>query len=143
MRTVQRVVEENAITTIDNAAERARREVGRPSTAEAFREVLIQPLTEDPALKSIELLNRAKQQGYTGGKSALYALAQSVRTRVVTPLVRFECLAAEFSQHDFGEVLVRYQDETEEVVHFFASRWCVNCDEVQHSPAPGERDGGS
>ena len=36
------MVEENAITTIDNAAERARREVGRPSTAEAFREVLIQ-----------------------------------------------------------------------------------------------------
>lgn len=122
VRTVQRVVEEDAITTIDNAAERARREVGRPSTAEAFREVLVQALTEDPALKSVELLHRAKQAGYTGGKSALYALAQTVRTRVVTPLVRFEGLAAEFSQHDFGEVRVRYQDETEEVVHFFASR---------------------
>jgi transposase len=122
VRTVQRVVEEDAITTVDNAAERARREVGRPSTAEAYREVLVEALTGDPALKTVELLHRAKQKGYTGGKSALYALAQSVRTRVVTPLVRFEGLAAEFSQHDFGEVLVRYQDETEEVVHFFASR---------------------
>jgi hypothetical protein len=37
VRTVQRVVEEDAITTVDNAAERARREVGRPSTAEAYR----------------------------------------------------------------------------------------------------------
>ena len=43
-------------------------------------------------------------------------------TRVVTPLVRFEGLPGEFSQHDFGEVRVRYQDGTEEVVHFFASR---------------------
>ena len=41
------------------------------------------------------------------------ALAQSLRARTVTPLVRFEGLAGEFSQHDFGEVLVRYQDGTE------------------------------
>ena len=87
VRTVQRVVEEDAITTVDNAAERARREVGRPSTAAEFREVLVQALTEDPALKTVELLHRAKQAGYTGGKSALYALAQTVRTRVVTPVL--------------------------------------------------------
>ena len=37
-------------------------------------------------------------------------------------MVRFEGLAGEFSQHDFGEVLVRYQDGTETTVHFFASR---------------------
>ena len=122
VRTVQRVVEETAVTAIDNAAERARRQVGRPSTAEAFREVLVQALTEGPALKTVELLHRARAAGYTGGKSALYALAQTVRTRTVTPLVRFEGLAGEFSQHDFGEVEVRYQDETEEVIHFFASR---------------------
>jgi hypothetical protein len=41
---------------------------------------------------------------------------------VVTPLVRFEGLAGEFSQHDFGEVDVRYQDGTSCRVHFFASR---------------------
>ena len=40
----------------------------------------------------------------------------------VTPLVRFEGLAGEFSQHDFGEVEIRYQDGTTEHVHFFASR---------------------
>ena len=40
----------------------------------------------------------------------------------MTPLVRFEGLPGEFSQHDFGEVLVRYQDGTELKVHFFASR---------------------
>jgi hypothetical protein len=31
-------------------------------------------------------------------------------------------LPGESSQHDFGEVWVRYQDGTESKVHFFASR---------------------
>jgi len=122
VRTVRRIAEEAAVTTVDNAVERARRAVGRPSTAEAYRDVVVQALTEDGALKSVELLHRAKLAGYTGGKSALYALVQTLRVRTVTPLVRFEGLAGEFSQHDFGEVLVRYQDGTETTVHFFASR---------------------
>jgi transposase len=122
VRTVRRVGAEAAVTTVDNGAERARRQVGRPSKAEAYRDVLVQALTEDAALRSIELLHRARVAGYAGGKTALYALAQTLRTRVVTPLVRFEGLAGEFSQHDFGEVLVAYQDGTETKVHFFASR---------------------
>ena len=122
VRTVRRVGTEAAVTTVDNEAERARRQVGRPSKAEAYRDVLVQALTEDAALRSIELLHRARVAGYAGGKTALYALAQTLRTRVVTPLVRFEGLAGEFSQHDFGEVLVTYQDGMETTVHFFASR---------------------
>ena len=120
--TARRVAAEGAVASVDNEAERARRQIGRPSTAEAYREVLVQALRGEPTLRSVELLHRARQAGYTGGKSALYALAQTLRTRVVAPLVRFEGLPGEFSQHDFGEVRVRYQDETEEVVHFFASR---------------------
>jgi hypothetical protein len=127
VRTARRVAAETEITTMDNAAERARREVGRPSTAEAYRDLLVQALTEEPTLRTVELLHRARQVGYTGGKSAVYALAQTLRTRVVTPLVRFEGLPGEFSQHDFGEVRVRYQNGTEEVVHFASrlrySRW--------------------
>jgi transposase len=122
VRTVRRIAAETDITTIDNAAERARRQVGRPSKADEYREVLMAALTEEPTLRSVELLHRARQAGYTGGKSALYALAHTLRVRAVTPLVRFEGLPGEFSQHDFGEVRVRYQDETEEIVHFFASR---------------------
>jgi transposase len=107
---------------VDNAAERLRRQIGRPSKAEAYRQVLVEALAETPGLRSVELLHRARQAGYTGGKSALYALAQTLRPRTVTPLVRFEGLAGEFSQHDFGEVRVTYQDGTETKVHFFASR---------------------
>jgi transposase len=122
VRTVRRIAAETAITTIDNATERARRQVGRPSKADEYRDVLITALTEEPTLRSVELLHRARQAGYSGGKSAIYALAQTLRTKVVTPLVRFEGLPGEFSQHDFGEVRVRYQNGTEEIVHFFASR---------------------
>jgi transposase len=121
-KTARRIAAEHHVTSVDNAAERARRQVGRPSKADAYREILVQALTEDPALRSVELLHRARQAGYTGGKSALYTLAQTLRVRVVTPLVRFEGLPGEFSQHDFGEVWVTYQDGAEEKVHFFASR---------------------
>jgi transposase len=120
--TARRVAVEDDVTTVDNAAERTRRHIGRPSKAEAYRDVLGQALRDEPAVKSIELLHRARVAGYTGGKSALYALAQSLRVRTVTPLVRFEGLPGEFSQHDFGEVAVTYQDGTEETIHFFASR---------------------
>jgi transposase len=120
--TARRVAAEAGVTTVDSAAERARRHIGRPSTAEAYREVLVQALTEQPAVKSVELLHRARLAGYAGGKSALYALAQALRVRTVAPLVRFEGLPGEFSQHDFGEVWVTYQDGREEKVHFFASR---------------------
>jgi transposase len=121
-KTARRIATENPVTTVDNEAERARRQVGRPSKAEAYRDVLVQALTEDPGLRSVELLHRARLAGYTGGKSAVYALAQALRVRTVTPLVRFEGLPSEFSQHDFGEVWVTYQDGTEEKVRFFASR---------------------
>ena len=121
-KTARRIAAETAVTSVDNAAERVRRQVGRPSKAEGYRDVVVQALTEAPSLRSVELLHRARLAGSTGGKSALYALAQALRVRTVTPLVRFEGLAGEFSEHDFGEVWVTYQDGTETKVHFFASR---------------------
>jgi transposase len=70
VRTVRRIAAETDITTIDNAAERARRQVGRPSKTDAYRDVLVQALTEEPTLRSVELLHRARQAGYIGGKRA-------------------------------------------------------------------------
>jgi transposase len=45
VRTVRRIAAETEVTTVDNAAERARRQVGRPSKADAFRDVgtLVKP----------------------------------------------------------------------------------------------------
>ena len=53
VRTVRRIAAETEITTIDNAAERVRREVGRPSTADAYRDVLVKALTEEPTLRTV------------------------------------------------------------------------------------------
>ena len=71
---------------------------------------------------AVELLRRAKNKGYAGGKSALYELVKELRPKRIRPVVRFEGLPAEFSQHDFGHVDVRYLDGRVRRVHFFASR---------------------
>jgi transposase len=119
---VRRVEREPAVTHIDMDAERGRRAIGRPSTAEPFRSVVSEILAGEPGLLSVEILRRAKLNGYAGGKTALYELIAALRPTTVRPLVRFEGLAGEFSQHDFGEVDVRFLDGTRKRVHFFASR---------------------
>jgi transposase len=70
----------------------------------------------------VEILRRAKLKGYAGGKTALYTLISVLRPKTIRPLVRFEGLAGEFSQHDFGQVDVRFLDGTQKRVHFFATR---------------------
>jgi putative NADPH-quinone reductase len=52
----------------------------------------------------------------------LYALVASVRPKETKPLIRFEGLPGEFSQHDFGEVDVTFLDGASRRIHFFASR---------------------
>lgn len=119
---VQRVEAESVVVDIDTAAERARRGVGRPSKAEPFRGRLVAELATEPALLGVELLRRMRLAGYGGGKSALYELVKELRPRTLRPMVRFEGLPGEFSQHDFGQVDVRFVDGTKRRVHFFASR---------------------
>jgi transposase len=119
---VQRVEAEAAVASFDNKAEREKRRVGRPAKAERFRSFLVSELMAQPDLLAVELLRRARNKGYTGGKSALYKLVKELRPERPRPIVRFEGLPGEFSQHDFGEVDVKYLDGRIERVHFFASR---------------------
>ena len=119
VRTVQREVE---VTSIDDGLERRRRAIGRPSKAEPFRELVTRLLADEPEMMSLEVLRRARLAGYTGGKTVLYDLVTAVRPAQVRPLVRFEGLPGEFTQHDFGEVEVRFLDGGHKRIHFFASR---------------------
>jgi transposase len=120
---VQRVEAEPPVATFDSVAERVRRCIGRPSKAEAFRALLVGELAKQPRVLGVELLRRARLAGYAGGKSALYELIAAIRPReLAQPLVRFEGLPGEFSQHDFGEVDVEFGNGTARRVHFFASR---------------------
>jgi transposase len=121
-RSVQRVDTEAAVTDMDAARAREVRGIGRPAKAEPFRSVIAAILAQEPELLSVEILRRAKLKGYTGGKTALYTLISALRPKTIRPLVRFEGLAGEFTQHDFGHVDVRCLDRTEKRVHFFASR---------------------
>ena len=122
VRSVRRVGAEPDVSHVDDAGERNRRRIGRPSTAEPFRPCVVELLAHEPALLSVEIFRRAKLAGYRGGKSALYDLIQAIRPKTPRPVVRFEGLPGEFSQHDFGQVDVRFLDGTNKRIHFFASR---------------------
>src|SRR5579864_7082580 len=122
VRSIRRVEAEPDVSHVDDAGERDRRRIGRPSTAEPFRPCVVELLAHDPALLSVEIFRRAKLAGYRGGKSALYDLIQAIRPNTPRPVVRFEGLPGEFSQHDFGQVDVRFLDGTKQRIHFFASR---------------------
>jgi transposase len=119
---VQRVEAEEAVSVFDTPAEREQRRIGRPSKAEPFRGFAVAELTREPDLLAVELLRRARAAGYTGGKSALYEMVKQLRPERPRPIVRFEGLPGEFSQHDFGHVIVRFLDGSKRRFHFFASR---------------------
>jgi len=122
VRTVRRVLAEDAVTRVDDAAAHRSRGVGRPSKAAPFAAPVLAWLTETADLPTLELLRRAKEKGYAGNKTAFYAMVAGIRPSRAAPVVRFEGLPGEFSQHDFGHVDVTFVEGRKERVHFFASR---------------------
>lgn len=119
-RTVRRVAREAPVTELEDVAPQHR--VGRPSTAEPYRQLVTDVLGQEPMLLSVEILRRARLAGYDGGKTALYDLIASVRPHDVKVEMRFEGVPGEFSQHDFGQIEIRFRDGSIKRVHFFASR---------------------
>src|SRR5215471_16538557 len=119
---VKRIAEEGPVVQVDEAVERRKRGIGRPSRVENFRKRVAEILAEKADLPSVEILRRVREGGYTGGKSTLYGLVASLRPKEVKPLVRFEGLPGEFSQHDFGHVDAEFGDGTSCRIRFLASR---------------------
>lgn len=120
---VQRVAAEPPVSALDIERAHGVARVGRPSKVEGYRALLVRELERQPDVLAVELLRRARLAGYDGGKSALYELIRAIRPHEPPqPLVRFEGLPGEFSQHDFGEVDVRFDDGRVRHLHFFASR---------------------
>ena len=85
VRAVRMIEAEEPVVVPDDQAEREKRAIGRPSKAEPFRGLVAKILGEDPELLSLEILRRARLDGYQGGKSALYALVSSIRPRLSRP----------------------------------------------------------
>jgi transposase len=117
VRSVERIRQEPPVTGPIRTVR-----VGRPALTAAWADHVAGWLTEDRALPGMEILRRAHEAGYAGGKSALYELIRRLRPTPMLPVVRFEGVPGEFSQHDFGQADVRYVDGRTERVHFFASR---------------------
>jgi len=120
---VRRIVKEPVLEEVASGPTPRTRGVGRPSAVEGFRPQIEELLEEDGALPTVEILSRLRSMGYSGGKSAVYALVREVRPpKAEPPEVRFEGVPGEFSQHDFGQVKVTYADGACERIRFFASR---------------------
>src|SRR5271165_2680153 len=118
VRTVRRVLEESEVEHADDRTALQARGVGRPSKAAPYAEKVREWLGAEADLPTQELLRRAKEVGYEGNKTAFYGLVAGLRAPRTAPIVRFEGLPGEFSQHDFGHVDVRYVDGRTQRVHF-------------------------
>jgi transposase len=121
-QTVHRIGGEEPVADVDDREFKVLRRVGRPSAVAGHRAAVATMIEKTPDLPTHEVLRLLRLQGYEGGKSAVYELVRSLRPASARPVVRFEGLAGEFSQHDFGHVDVTYVDGTKERLHFFASR---------------------
>lgn len=119
---VRRIQQEDAVEHTDDAVAHAQRRIGRPSKAALLADRVKAWIAEEPELPTQELLRRAKEAGYAGKKTAFYTLVAGLRPPRAAPVVRFEGLPGEFSQHDFGHVDVSFVDGQKKRVHFFASR---------------------
>jgi transposase len=122
-RTVERVGGEEPIDDPVRHDAQARSRLGRPSPLTPFHERVQAWLAAEPELSGIAVLERLRGEGYRGGKSAVYELVRRLRPlKAAEGIVRFEAVPGEFSQHDFGQHVVHYEDGTHERLHFFASR---------------------
>lgn len=128
-RTVERIANEPAITSGDIVTPWPGRRVGRPHIDDALRTRVLAWLTADPDLPPGEVWRLLRDDGTPLGLSTVYRVLRGVRAAMPAELlVRFEGVAGEFAQFDFGEVSVRLTDGTRQTVHFAAyrlkySRW--------------------
>jgi len=133
-RTIERVAREAKIRCdadgiIRREGEEVMPHVGRPRVTEAIRARVQTLVLDDPERPPGEICRLLKEDGTPLGLSTVYRVLAGVRATIPAALqVRFEGVAGEFAQFDFGEVTVRLLDGTRRTVHFAAyrlkySRW--------------------
>ena len=57
---VKRIAQEDPVVQVEDKLERAKRQIGRPSTVGTFRKQIVQILEQQPDLASLEILRRAR-----------------------------------------------------------------------------------
>lgn len=129
VRTIRRIGREGQVETGDDALARSTRHVGRPRVTEAVRARVQALVLEDPDRPPGEICRLLKEEGTPLGLSTVYRVLTRVRATIPAVVqVRFEGVAGEFAQFDFGEVSVRLPEGRRRTVHFAAyrlkySRW--------------------
>ena len=124
-RTQRRIVHEEIPFGMTDQQLHKKHRVGRPpALAQELRCVVDALLAEDPRIKTVEVLRRLRSEhGYAAGKNPVYDYVKEARPpRAELPVVRFEGVAGEFGQFDFGKLTVPYLDGTSETLIFFAAR---------------------
>lgn len=128
-RTIQRIAKEPPVEDGDDAAERRRRGIGRPPVPGEVKERLVALMAEDPEAPPLEYLRQLREEGVKLAESTFYRIFRLERGKLpVELMVRFEGVAGEFAQFDFGHADVRLLDGQKRRIHFAAyrlkySRW--------------------
>lgn len=129
VRTVRRIAREADIGTAAEPPSTATARVGRPRVTEAIRTRVRALVTDDPEMPPGEIARVLREEATPLGLSTVYRVLAGVRATLPTPLVvRFEGVAGEYAQFDFGQVKVRLVEGSRRTVHFAAyrlkySRW--------------------
>lgn len=116
------------MATVDDAAAWAARGIGRPGLPTAVRAQLRAWLEAEPMVPPGEVQRRRLDAGMPLGLSTIYRLLGTVRPTIPAEvMVRFEGVAGEFAQFDFGVADVRLTADTPTArvrrrIHFAAYR---------------------
>jgi transposase len=125
-RSQRRIAHEEISFDMNDRDLRTQRHVGRPTElTPAFQGHIRAILADEPTLLGSVVLQRLRSDhGYTAGKNPVYAFLKTARPPRPPgpPIVRFEGVAGEFGQFDFGQFTVRYENGPEEELTFFAGR---------------------
>src|SRR2546425_2046795 len=101
---VKRIAEEVPVVHVDDAAEREKRRIGRPSIVEDFREPVLKILEEKPDLPSLEILRRVREAGYQARKITALGLGW-VEDSVVRSDSRGFGVAGSFAKCAFASIV--------------------------------------
>lgn len=128
-RTVRRIGREPPVVEAEDGVVRRIRGVGRPGVGGDVRDRMRDLMEEDRDAPRLEILRQLREEGVVLGQSTFYRLYNEVHETFPKALmVRFEGVAGEFAQFDFGEVDVRLPEGRKKRLHFAAyrlkySRW--------------------
>ena len=79
LSSVKRVAREPWVEDLDDAAERKRRGIGRPSQVEKHERLIQRMLDRQPEIATVDVVKRLHKAGYRGSQTAVYTFVAELR----------------------------------------------------------------